>query len=272
MRIKISHETTFTYSPSARWIIQNLRLTPRSFDSQYVMRWRVSVDLDGALRHNEDALGNIVHTFSYQSDARKIAVLAQGEVETTDAVGVVRGSVETLPADMFLRASALAQPTHALREFAAAAAAGASDPLERLHAAMGAIYKEMTFDPAASHAQGTAAAAFALKKGAAADFAHIFIACAQFYEIPARFISGYAFSERPEAQSDLFAWAEAYTPGLGWIAFDPVHDLCANDQYVRVAMGFDAMSAAPFRISHSGGEAQSSSTLRLEQAQGQSQN
>ncbi len=271
MRIKISHETTFTYTPSARWIIQNLRLTPRSFDSQYVMRWRISVDLDGTLRQNEDALGNIVHAFSFQRPVQKISVLALGEVETTDAVGVVHGSVETLPVQMFLRATALALPTNALREFANAAAAGVTDPLERLHLVMGAIHNEMTFDPESSAAHGAAAEAFALKKGSAADFAHIFIACAHHFEIPVRFVSGYVVSEHPEAQNDLFAWAEAYTSGLGWIAFDPVHDLCANDKYIRVAMGFDSMGAAPFRVSHSGGESQVTSTLRLEQAIGQSQ-
>lgn len=272
MRIRISHETTFAYAPSARWIIQNLRLTPRSFDSQYVMRWRVSVDLDGALRHCEDALGNIVHAFSYQRPVQKITVSAQGEVETSDAIGMVRGSVETLPVDMFLRPSGLAQTNNALRDFAASATAGVTDPLERLHALMGAIHREMSFDPAATAPHGTAAEAFAMKKGPAADFAHIFIACAHHFEMPARFVNGYIMSDESETQRDLFAWAEAYTPGLGWIAFDPVHDLCANEKYVRVAVGFDSAGAAPFRVSHSGGESHVTAALRVEQAQGQTQN
>ena len=52
MRIRIAHETTFSYAPPARFIIQNLRLTPRSFDSQYVMRWRVNVDIDTGTYHH----------------------------------------------------------------------------------------------------------------------------------------------------------------------------------------------------------------------------
>ena len=56
MRFRISHETTFEYAPPTRWTIQNVRLTPRSFDSQYVLRWRLSVDLDGAMRLFEDSL------------------------------------------------------------------------------------------------------------------------------------------------------------------------------------------------------------------------
>src|SRR5664279_2863141 len=101
MRIYISHETTYAYAPPARSIIQTLRLTPRSFDSQYVLRWRVGVDVDASLRMAEDCLGNVVHSLSYSRPVERFTVSAVGQVETSDAVGVVRGSVETLPPEMF---------------------------------------------------------------------------------------------------------------------------------------------------------------------------
>ena len=50
MRIRVSHEIIHRFAPPARTINQILRLTPLSFDSQYVLRWRVDVDADGALR------------------------------------------------------------------------------------------------------------------------------------------------------------------------------------------------------------------------------
>jgi len=272
MRIKISHEATFSYAPPARSIIQNLRLTPRSFDSQYVLRWRVSVDVDASLRMTEDCLGNVVHSLSHQKPVERFAVSAIGEVETSDAVGVVRGSVETLQPEMFLRASPLAGANAALREFAQDAIAGVADPLERLHLIMGALHKEMTFDPEALASKSGAAEAFAMKRGASGDFAHVFIACAHELGIPARYVSGYVAPAEGEARG-LAAWAEAVTPGLGWVAFDPVHDLCANADYVRVAVGFDALSAAPFRGAHSGGgEEVFTAKVRIEQAMGQSQN
>ncbi len=272
MRIKISHETTYAYAAPARWVIQNLRLTPRSFDSQYVLRWRINLDLDGILRHSEDSLGNVVHSFSYQKPVERLTISASGEVETTDAVGVVRGAVETLPPQMFLRASAPAQANGALREFTQDAIGGSADTLERLHKIMGALHREMTLDPEAAPSRAGAAEAFALKKGAAADFAHAFIACARSLEIPARFISGYVAPREGKPDVGMFAWAEALTPGLGWVAFDAAHDLCADAHYVRVAVGFDAASAAPFRTSHSGAGTETvSATVRIEQAMGQSQ-
>jgi transglutaminase-like putative cysteine protease len=273
MRISISHETTFAYARPARSIIQNLRLTPRSFDSQYVMRWRVNVDVDASLWMTEDCLGNVVHSLSYARPVERFTISAIGEAETSDAVGVVRGSVETLQPEMFLRASPLAGANAALRDFAHGAIAGVADPLERLHLIMGALHKEMTFDPEAAVSKSGAAEALALKRGAGGDFAHVFIAAAHELGIPARYVSGYVATAEGETPRGLSAWAEAVTPGLGWVAFDPVNDLCPNSDYVRVAVGFDALSAAPFRGAHSGGgEEAVTAKVRIEQAMGQSQN
>jgi transglutaminase-like putative cysteine protease len=36
-------------------------------------------------------------------------------------------------------------------------------------------------------------------------------------------------------------------PDLGWVGFDAVNGVCPNDAYVRVAIGLDALGAAPVR-------------------------
>ncbi len=272
MRIKISHQTTYAYAPAARSVIQNLRLTPRSFESQYVLRWRVGVDVDCSLRQSEDSLGNIVHAFSYQGAIERFTISAVGEVATSDTVGVVRGAVEPLPTQMFLRTSPLAQANGVLREFALDAIAAAADPIERLHRLMDAIHGAMTFDPEAGEAKGAAAEAFALRRGASRVFAQVFIACARWLGVPARYVSGYLAPRQGPPLQGLFAWAEAEAPALGWIAFDPVHNQCADDAYVRVAVGFDAQGAAPFRVAQSGGGGETvDAAVRIEQAAGQSQ-
>ncbi|MGO4871405.1 MAG: transglutaminase family protein [Roseiarcus sp.] len=273
MRIRISHQTTYAYAPATRSVIQNLRLTPRSFESQYVLRWRVSVDVDGWLRQSEDSLGNVVHAFSYQGEIERFTISAVGEVATTDAVGVVRGAVEPLPTQMFLRASPLAQVNGALREFALDAIGTTPDPLERLHRLMDAIHGAMTFDAEAAEAKGGAGEAFALRRGGCRDYAHVFIACARWLDVPARFVSGYLAPRDAPPPQGLYAWAEAEAPVLGWVAFDPVRNQCADDAYVRVAVGFDALGAAPFRVAQSGGGGEAvRAAVMIEQAAGQSQN
>lgn len=90
MRIRVSHEIIHRFAPPARTVNQILRLTPLSFDSQYVLRWRIDVDADGALRETEDAHGNAVASYSHHGLIERLAVSAAGEVETGDAAGVVR--------------------------------------------------------------------------------------------------------------------------------------------------------------------------------------
>jgi transglutaminase-like putative cysteine protease len=252
MRIKISHETTYAYEPPARSIIQILRLTPRSFDAQYVVRWRISTDIDCTVRQSEDSLGNIVHSFSHAGPVTRVGVIAEGEVETFDAVGVVRGSVEPLSPDIFLRASHLAEANGALRQFAEDSVGEKREPLERLHPLMAAIHETMTFDPAPTLSTTTAAEAFALRRGVCQDFAHIFVACSRWLGIPSRYVSGYLVRPDADAQDAGHAWAECYVAGLGWVAFDATNDTCADDRYVRVAIGFDYQSAAPVRGARAG--------------------
>jgi transglutaminase-like putative cysteine protease len=269
MRVRVSHEIKLTFSAPVRSLHFNLRLTPRSFESQYVLRWRVGVDLDATLKPREDAFGSVMHGLSWHRPVEAVTIAATGEVQTSDAVGVVRGAVDPLPADMYLRASPLAQANAALREFAEGAAPG--EPLARLHELMGLLHREIAFEPGYG-GESPASEAFALKKGGAADFAHAFIACARGWGVPARFVTGYLVGDAPDERAEMFAWAEALAPGLGWVAFDPVHDLCPNDRYVRVAAGLDAKDAAPVRSWINAGETAMTATLRVEQAMAQGQN
>ncbi|SRR5579883_1992 len=272
MRFKIAHEMSFAYSPPAKSVIQLLRLTPRSYDGQHVLRWRMSCDVDCVLRQSEDSLGNIVHTLSYNRPAERIGVLAEGEVETFDTSGVVRGAVEPLAAEIYLRASPRAEANGALREFADEASGGADTILDKLHALMTAVYETMTYDAELARAPTIAAEAFALRRGAAQDFAHIFIAGARWLGAPARYVSGFLMRPDSEAPEAGHAWAEAHVPALGWVGFDCCNSICVDENYVRIAIGFDGLSAAPARGARTGGgEETVTVALRISQAQSQRQ-
>ena len=269
MRVRVSHEIRLAFSAPARSLHLNLRLTPRSFESQYVLRWRVGVDLNATLKPRQDAFGAVMHSLSWHKPVETVTITASGEVQTSDAVGVVRGAVDPLPAAMYLRASPLAQANAALRELADGV--GPGEPLSRLHELMGRLHEEIAYAPGLG-GESPASEAFALKKGGAADFAHAFVACARGWGVPARFVTGYLVTDAPEETMEMFAWAEALAPGLGWVAFDAAHNLCPNDRYVRVAVGLDAKDAAPVRSWINAGETAVTASLRVEQATAQGQN
>ena len=46
-------------------------------------------------------------------------------------------------------------------------------------------------------------------------------------------------------QAASHAWAEAYVPGLGWVAFDASNGISPDERYVRMAVGRDYRDAMP---------------------------
>lgn len=247
MRLKIVHETAYRFDPPATGAIQTLRLTPRGHDGQFVVNWRIEVDHDCRLDPATDPFGNIVHSFTTEGRLDGLVITALGDVEMHDMAGMVRGQKERFPIGVFLRTTPLTAPDAAIRAFAEdVAAAAPADPLSRLHALMGSVHEKIL--PGGDGTDDSAKATFASGRGDARAAAHVMIAAARHLGIPARFASGYIF--RPEAEAPASAehgWAEAHVEGVGWIGFDAAMNICPTDTHVRLAIGLDAIGAAPVR-------------------------
>jgi transglutaminase-like putative cysteine protease len=276
MRIQISHETVYRYEQPARGVIQTLRLTPRNHEGQYVENWRIDVSENCELQQHEDAFGNITHVFSADGPFSEIRVSVDGEVDTQDTHGVVRGAIERFPPSLFLRETELTRLDPAIADFARAARqAAGGDTLTVLHSVLDRLHQDMTYDTNPTQTTTSAADAFALRRGVCQDLTHIFIAAARSLAIPARYIGGYFHrADGVTEQEAGHAWAEAFVPDLGWVGFDAANGICTTDAHVRVAVGLDYLGAAPVRGSRTGGgaEALGVSVRVNDQASRQSQN
>ena len=258
MLIKVSRASTFTFEPPVRSLIQVLRLTPRNFEGQHVMGWRIDVDTDCQLSTTEDAFGNITHTFSLDETVAELTLLIEGEVRTFDTAGVVRGTLERFPPELYLRTTGLTTPDDILRSFALDCSSEGKEPLDRLHLLMRAVHARMTVEAEESGDEEcvTAATALATSRGSARDLSHLFVACARVLDIPARYIAGYMVADDAGAGDRQHAWAEAHVDKLGWVAFDPLSKCCPSERHVRVACGLDVQGAMPIRSSRSLGSAE----------------
>ncbi len=249
MRLRIAHKTAYRYDPPAAGVIEVLRMTPRNHDGQYVIGWRIDVSADARLNAHEDAFGNLMHVFSVDGPFDELIISVDGEVETQNTEGIVRGTVERFPPSLFLRDTALTQADQRIREFAEGIRKeSGGGVLGQLHALMHRLHDDMRgeSDPLRTEA-ATAAEVFARKRGVARDLTHIFIGVAHSLAIPARYVAGYFCPEGSVEQHSGHAWAEAFVPDLGWVAFDCAHRVCPTDAYVRVATGLDALGAIPVR-------------------------
>jgi transglutaminase-like putative cysteine protease len=255
MRIRVSHLTTYRYDTPAVSVIQVLRLTPRNHDGQYVSRWRVDVSADCRVNQHVDAFGNITHSFTAEGPFETLTVSVEGEVETRDTQGIVTSAVERFPPSLYLRETPLTQLDDAIGAFAARARAdGGGNTLAELHLLLDRLHEDMTYDTDPTQPTTPAAEAFALKRGVCQDLTHIFIAAARGLGIPARYVGGYFLRGDGVVQQDAgHAWAEAFVPGLGWVAFDAANGICATDAHVRIAVGLDYLGAAPVRGMRYGG-------------------
>jgi transglutaminase-like putative cysteine protease len=258
MRIHILHETRYRYDVPATGVIQTLRLTPRNHDGQYVVEWRIDVSANCRLNHHEDAFGNITHSFTADGPLEELGVTVEGQVETQDTNGVVGGAVERFPPSLFLRETGLTRLDPAIAACAREVhAASGGNVLRLLHLLLSRLHREITFDTDPTHPATTAAEAFALKRGVCQDITHVFLTAARSVGVPARYVGGYFHrADGVVAQEAGHAWAEAFVPDLGWVAFDPANGISATDAHVRVAVGLDYLGAAPVRGTRFGGGAE----------------
>ena len=277
MRIRISHATTYHYDTPPTGVTQLLRLTPRNHDGQYVVSWRIDLSDDCMLHQHEDAFGNITHSFTAEGPFDKLSVTVDGEVETQDNHGMVKGAIERFPPALFLRETDLTLADPAIIDFAETTRSDSGKGITQLallHELMKSLNREITFDTSPTQAATTAAEAFKLRRGVCQDLTHIFIAAARQLGIPARYVGGHFYRvDGVTAQDAGHAWVEAYVENLGWVGFDPTNGIGTTEAHVRVAMGLDYLGAAPVRGTRFGGSGETLKVaVHVDQARQQAQN
>ncbi|KQT46257.1 transglutaminase [Aureimonas sp. Leaf454] len=110
---------------------------------------------------------------------------------------------------------------------------------DRVSAICSWIYENIDYQRGSSDAETTADEILLQRAGVCRDFAHLGIAFCRALEIPARFVSCYAYGLSP---SDFHAVFEAYLDGRWWL-FDGTRQ-AALDGLVRIGIGRDAAEVA----------------------------
>jgi transglutaminase-like putative cysteine protease len=119
---------------------------------------------------------------------------------------------------------------------------------------MEGLATRMPYSPGTTAVSSTAAEAFAGGTGVCQDHTHAFLACARSLGIPARYVSGYLYTE-DETHLASHAWAEAWLDN-GWYSFDVTNRLIRPDRHLKLAVGLDYLDACPVRGMRRGGGAE----------------
>jgi transglutaminase-like putative cysteine protease len=272
MRLSVRHLTTYTYEAAPDRCALRLRLYPPGFDGQRVVNWQVSVNGQPIAPLLTSFTGDRESIWTCTGPTDTVEIAAEGDIETKDAAGVVKGLRDTSRPGIYLRSTPLTQSSPAI-DAMAASAAGAKT-LDKLHALMAAVRDAIDYKSGSTSTATTAAQALKAGAGVCQDHAHVFISAARAMKVPARYVVGYLLAQ-DENLTETHAWAEAYVPEIGWVGFDPANRLCPTDRYVRLGCGADSADAAPIRgnVSGSPGERLTASVdITQTQTQNQTQN
>ncbi|MFQ6333876.1 transglutaminase family protein [Methylophilus sp. 3sh_L] len=240
MQLTIEHQTQYVYSESVPYTIQQLRLTPRSDPRQQVKQWEIKVA--GQLTPFEDAFGNQAHTLVIDHPHQALLITVSGEVDTRQAQS---SPADALPLALFLRETPLTQPDDAIAGFVQAFAHAPA--LEMMQA----LRERMQYSKGATQVTTPAALAFQLGKGVCQDHAHAFIACCRSLGWPARYVSGYLFTEDGSLMQ-THAWVEVWQHDA-WLGLDVSNGKVVDETHIKLAVGLDYRSASPVTGSRMGG-------------------
>jgi transglutaminase-like putative cysteine protease len=253
MLLSIEHHTRYVYSEPVNYTIQQLRLTPPSGFGQHVKRWDIKVN--GNLHAVEDSYGNTTHTMVVDTPHTEIIIVAFGEVETgvvTTGAAQNANPNQALPLSIYLRDTPLTMSDKAIRAFAKQYQTSPSKQNMVLEDMMHALLARVKYIKGATEVTTSAIEAFQLGQGVCQDHAHVFIACCRSMGLPARYVSGYLFTEDGSLMQ-THAWADVLLQEEGWQSFDVSNDCRTHAVHVRLATGLDYRSASPVTGMRSGG-------------------
>lgn len=131
---------------------------------------------------------------------------------------------------------------------------------EALAALTGLIFREFTYDSAATTVTSTLEEVLQARHGVCQDFAHAGVAAARAAGLAARYVSGY-LRTAPAADGALVtepagemigsaashAWLSVLVPGTGWVDIDPTNNTFVDQRFVTTAWGRDYADVPPLK-------------------------
>ena len=265
----IRHITRFRYDTPVRESVMELRMQPRSEGPQALRSFQIATNPRAQLYAYTDHLGNAVYHFNVLRQHSELRIETKSVVEMTNAreQPLLADSLEwdrynalNLTAEQFdlLESSKFAHMSGALLSFMDKhrLKTPQGDALTALRNLNNAIHDGFAYESGVTEVHSPIDDALSAGRGVCQDFAHIMIAIARSWGVPARYVSGYLYHHGKgdrSADDATHAWMEAWLPSMGWIGFDPTNDILASERHIRVAVGRDYADVPPTRGTYKGG-------------------
>jgi transglutaminase-like putative cysteine protease len=257
MLFELQHQTVFEYSDPVSESYMEFRLTPATDTCQRVVQSRQFASPAKQTRQYVDHVGNTVTYFNVLFPHDRVEVNFESVVETFAGARMPLNlaGADPLSASTRLALHDYLQPTRLTtwsplcleyaKQYESLRGARALEIGEALHTA---IFKGFRYDTEATTSSSTIDDLLTGGAGVCQDFSHLMIATCRWLGMPARYVSGYVFTEsNSERAVASHAWVELFDPDEGWLGVDPTHNIWVQEHHVRLGVGRDYSDVAPNR-------------------------
>ena len=262
-RYNIEHISRYEYSSTVRHSVMSLCLKPRADTCQKLLRFGITTNPVAPVSEVEDCFGNTVHVMNIHREHSSLEIVVQSTVETerpapllrtlsTGSWSEIRSWRNSFELWDFTQPSAMARPSPSLAAFVdRLGLSQGSDPLESLLRLSDAVHGSFRYMPGSTDAASPIEHILESGEGVCQDYAHVMIAIARSWGVPARYVSGYVLlrlgTDGLRREAATHAWVECMLPSLGWVGFDPTNEGVVDERYVRVGIGRDYKDVSPTR-------------------------
>ncbi len=270
-RYRVTHRTTYRYEQPMTDGYTVAHLLPRATPLQRVEESAVAIDPEPA-EYDEftDAFGNRVMQFGVHRPHEHLVVESRSVVVLTPHTGLGPGepweevaalvrdarddaALEIAPFRASSQLVDLARFGAELWEIAAPVVAPGRGVIDVARDLCHLVFEGFEFDPTSTDVSTPLGDVLATRRGVCQDFAHLAVGCLRSFGLSARYVSGYIETEPPPGAERLVgadashAWCSVWTPGAGWVDFDPTNDHLPVIRHVTVGWGRDYGDISPVR-------------------------
>ena len=268
MKYRIKHTTTFKYDSPVEQSLNTVRLQPRENECQRLLSYQLKISPNSMTKDYVDIWRNSISSFYIPEKHEQLVIISSSIVSVQRSPYLYHIEYSNEMKEIFHSklfkdhySPYLAttyytrlEEVHILEILKTIGKP--ENPIQFACDLMSYLFMNMKYDQAATNVNTTAKEAFELKAGVCQDFTHIMLGVLRYFNIPARYISGYLYVGEDDnliGNTATHAWVEVMLPGIGWVGLDPTNNIEVLDNHIIMCVGRDYKDVSPVEGVYHGG-------------------